>query len=171
MIGEITWDVASKVFVDAYAYLSLHPNTKNIVIVIASPGGDPDATWTMYTVLKSFGIRVITIGAGKVFSAATVLFLVGSDRYIFEETVFLFHEPIVVNAAELGTVAHMEETIIGERIDSELFQIILEAKLKAPRRFIKKLADPRKPTFVKSNQALRINLATNLIKNLNQIKL
>lgn len=171
MIGEINWDVANKVFTDAYSYLSLHANTKNIIIVIASPGGDPDATWAMHTTLKSFGIRVVTIGAGKVLSAATLLFLTGSKRYIFKESVFLFHEPIVINAGELGTIAHMVETIEGERIDAGLFKKVLETEIKAPPRFIRKLADPHKPTYIKAEQALRINLATHIIANLNEIKL
>ncbi len=149
----------------------MHPNTKNIIIVIASPGGDPDATWAMHTTLKSFGIKVVTVGAGKVLSAATLLFLTGSKRYIFKETVFLFHEPIVINAGELGTIAHMEETISGERIDAGLFKKVLEVELKAPRRFISKLADPHKPTYIRAEQALRINLATDQISNLSQIKL
>lgn len=121
--------------------------------------------------MRSFGIKVITVSVPKVYSAATLLFLAGSRRYVFKESVFLFHEPIIVNTGELGTVGHMEETIQSERLDSHMFKKVLEGELKTTRRFISSLADPDKPIFIKAEQALSINLATDLIERLSEIKL
>ena len=62
-----------------------------VTIVLASPGGDLDCTLRFYERLISLPIKLNTHGIGLVASAATALFLTGSERSANHHATFLFH--------------------------------------------------------------------------------
>lgn len=68
---------------------------QTIVLYINSEGGELWHGWLLFDVLeyaKTLGFKVVTIGAGKVQSAATIPFLAGNPKLTFPNTIFTIHE-------------------------------------------------------------------------------
>ena len=62
-----------------------------INIYIHSDGGDAYSGLFLFDYISSLSVRVRTIACGKVFSAATLIFLAGDERVSHKNTVFMFH--------------------------------------------------------------------------------
>lgn len=58
---------------------------------IASYGGSSSTLFALYNIIKSLKIPVVTIANSIVASAGTILFMLGEKRYVYPETIFLFH--------------------------------------------------------------------------------
>lgn len=65
--------------------------TKHIVLLISSPGGDTTAAFAAYNVLRNVKADLTTFNIGNVDSAAMLLFCAGKERYALQGTRFLIH--------------------------------------------------------------------------------
>lgn len=75
-----------------------------VSISIDNQGGDLDYAWEIYNLLQQYDERqptweFITIGVGRIYSAASIPYLVvdKSKRWLSKEAEFLIHEPSVVS--------------------------------------------------------------------------
>lgn len=64
-----------------------------LVLLVASHGGNIDATVSILELLNMSQKEIISIGMQHVSSAATSIFMTGSRRILFPYTKFLIHEP------------------------------------------------------------------------------
>jgi len=65
---------------------------KEIFVYINSRGGELEAGYAIYDMLKLSGRKVTTCGIGEICSCAIILFLAGEERYATERTKFMIHE-------------------------------------------------------------------------------
>lgn len=62
-----------------------------INLYICSDGGDAYGGLFLYDYIRMLDVHVRTHACGKVFSAATLIFLAGDERIVYDNSVFMFH--------------------------------------------------------------------------------
>lgn len=102
-------------------FLDNNQSATDLTIRIKSPGGSVREGWTIHDLLKNSGKNIKTIAEGELYSIATVIFLAGSEREMFQNADGLIHMPRIPNpegdfqAADLRDMAaymDLEETKI-----------------------------------------------------------
>ena len=92
--GEINKDSADA-FIKQLLVLDSESN-ETITVYINSPGGDVDAGYAMFDMVRFVSSPVLMVGCGLVASAAALLYLaVGKDRrYALPNSSYLIHQPM-----------------------------------------------------------------------------
>lgn len=93
--GEINKESAEKI-INQLLILEADDSEKEIKIFINSPGGDVDAGYAIYDMVRFISCPVVMIGAGLVASAASlVLLAVPSERRVaLPNSTYLIHQPM-----------------------------------------------------------------------------
>jgi ATP-dependent protease ClpP protease subunit len=76
-------------------FLDANQDATNITVRINSRGGDVQEGWTIHDLLTTSGKKIKTIGEGKIYSIATVIFLAGSEREIMRNADGIIHNPFI----------------------------------------------------------------------------
>jgi|WetSurMetagenome_2_1015567.scaffolds.fasta_scaffold23034_5 ATP-dependent protease ClpP protease subunit len=76
-------------------FLSENAEATDIIVRINSRGGDVQEGWTIYDLLSNSGKNIKTIGEGKVYSIATVVFMAGTEREMLPNADGLIHMPFI----------------------------------------------------------------------------
>ena len=76
-------------------FLDENSAATGIVVKINSRGGDVQEGWAIHDLLVNSGKRIRTIGEGKVYSIATIVFLAGSEREFMKNADGLIHNPFI----------------------------------------------------------------------------
>jgi ATP-dependent Clp protease protease subunit len=76
-------------------FLDQHKEASDITVKINSRGGDVQEGWAIYDLLTNSGKKIKTIGEGKVYSIATIVFLAGSEREMMKNADGLIHNPYI----------------------------------------------------------------------------
>jgi ATP-dependent protease ClpP protease subunit len=84
--------VSAKIVSD---FLDEHKEANEITVKINSRGGDVQEGWSIYDLLTNSGKKIKTIGEGKIYSIATIVFLAGSEREIMKNADGLIHNPYI----------------------------------------------------------------------------
>lgn len=93
----------------------IRSGTKDITILLSSPGGDPAAGLAAYNYLRVVNANITTYNLGVVDSAATLVFCAGKTRYAVAGTRFLIH------GASMNQVA--ATALDATTLDAQLQQI------------------------------------------------
>jgi ATP-dependent Clp protease protease subunit len=67
----------------------------NLIVKINSRGGDVQEGWAIHDLLTNSGKKIKTIGEGKVYSIATIIFLAGEEREMMKNADGLIHNPFI----------------------------------------------------------------------------
>jgi ATP-dependent Clp protease protease subunit len=76
-------------------FLEQHKDSSDLTVKINSRGGDVQEGWAIYDLLTNSGKKIKTIGEGKIYSIATIVFLAGSEREIMKNADGLIHNPFI----------------------------------------------------------------------------
>ena len=76
-------------------FLEQNKSADNFIIKINSRGGDVQEGWTIHDLIVNSGKRIKTIGEGKIYSIATIIFLAGTEREIMKNADGLIHNPFI----------------------------------------------------------------------------
>lgn len=87
---------------------------KTIYLLLSTPGGSVMHGMTLYNVLRSLPVELITHNVGNVDSIGNVVFLAGKKRYACKNSTFMFHGV----GFEGGGNVRFEEKLLRERLDS-----------------------------------------------------
>lgn len=90
---DVTDDTVSSKHVSDF--LDENKEAKSIIVKINSRGGDVQEGWAIYDLLTNSGKKIKTIGEGKVFSIATIVFLAGTEREMMKNADGLIHNPYI----------------------------------------------------------------------------
>lgn len=93
--GEINKDLAEKV-IKNFLVLEAMSKTKPIYLYINSPGGDVDAGFAIFDVIRFIQPEVICLGAGLIASAAAFILLATKkeNRFGLPNSRYLIHQPL-----------------------------------------------------------------------------
>jgi ATP-dependent protease ClpP protease subunit len=92
MFGLEDSNISAKTVSD---FLDNNKEAKNLTVKINSRGGDVQEGWAIYDLLTNSGKKITTVGEGKVYSIATIIFLAGSERQMMKNADGLIHNPYI----------------------------------------------------------------------------
>ncbi|UGQ16408.1 MULTISPECIES: ATP-dependent Clp protease proteolytic subunit [unclassified Borrelia] len=93
--GEINKDT-SKLFQEKILFLEASDSAKPIFVYIDSEGGDIDAGFAIFNMIRFVKPKVFTIGVGLVASAGALIFLASDakSRFSLPRARYLLHQPL-----------------------------------------------------------------------------
>ena len=105
-------------------FLDANKEAKNIVVKINSRGGDVQEGWAIYDLLVNSGKTVKTVGEGKVYSIATIIFLAGSEREMMKNADGQIHNPYIPPYTLAGAYESGDLIKIAEGLQQEEEKIL-----------------------------------------------
>ena len=168
--GEITWETVSLLVEKLYFSYFGKEQIRHYLICILSPGGDVDAAWSLYAVLKNLDAQIHTVATGRVYSSAVIPFLAGQQRYAFPESVFLFHPATISHSAnEEVALYRYHEEIQGEKYDRHTFRTVLNNIKGTNKKHIDELIHDSKSSFISATKAKKYKIVTKIINRLEKV--
>lgn len=117
LYGDIDeYEVSSAMVSD---FLDNNADAEEIVVRINSRGGDVQEGWAIHDLLTNSGKKIKTIGEGKIYSIATIIFLSGTEREIMKNADGLIHNPFIppftlADAYESADLLKIAESLVQE---------------------------------------------------------
>ena len=145
-------------------FLDDNKNATGITIRINSRGGDVQEGWAIYDLLVNSGKKIKTVGEGKVYSIATIVFLAGTEREMMKNADGLIHNPYIpqytlADAYESDDLLKIAEGLAQE--EAKILDFYVE-KTGSPK---EKLAEYMKEdTKLSSEDMLSLGFATKIIE-------
>lgn len=102
-------------------------STPKIYLHISSPGGDIFPTFGVMDVIRRSKIPIVTIIEGAAASGATLISLMGSERWITQNSYMLIHQ---LNGGFWGTFSEMEDEMLNKKEWMERIIKVYEEKTK-----------------------------------------
>jgi ATP-dependent protease ClpP protease subunit len=165
--GEINWQLTTT-FNTVLLECFNRKHYKNVVVLIASSGGEPDPSWSLYSVLTSLGANIITVAVGKVYSAAVLPYLAGDSRYTLPRSMFLIHPTVACFHMAERNVHQLEDEVLNEKLDENLMCEVYKEKISEF--FAKMYGHPKKCHFINADQSVDLKLSHQKVSLLSQIK-
>ncbi len=164
--GEISKDSADKVIRDL---LILDNESKDPVkIYINSPGGDVDAGYAIYDMIRFVSSPVTLIGTGLVASAAALILLaVPAERRVgLPNSSYLIHQPL---SKMRGNATEIEiHALQLEKIKAKINKVISEATGKSLAQVEK---DTDRDYWLNAQEALEYGLISRVVERADQLGL
>lgn len=145
-------------------FLDNNKEAEMIVVKINSRGGDVQEGWAIHDLLSNSGKKIKTVGEGKVYSIATIVFLAGSEREMMKNADGLIHNPFIPPYTLAGKYESDDLVKIAEALAQEEEKILdfYVEKTKSPK---EKLAEYMKEdTKLSSEDMLSLGFATKVIE-------
>ena len=167
--GDINTQVYEKFlkFVDEI----IRSDTKEIVIIIDSNGGEITYGFAIYDILMALDIEITTVAIGKCCSIATVIFAAGNKRLITNNCYFLIQGAYVdIDKAELNAKAAKDLWEIIVKYNKMILQSYLsipELNIYIPN--FTELFDSGDDLEYTPNEVVSLGFATKLLENISDI--
>lgn len=94
-IGEFSPDGMEAISARMVADFLEQTADDQVTVRINSRGGDVQEGWAIHDLLVNSGKKIKTIGEGKVYSIATIIFLAGDEREMMKNADGLIHNPYI----------------------------------------------------------------------------
>jgi len=160
-MGEGANSISAK---DVSEFLDENADADSLTVRINSRGGDVQEGWAIHDLLVNSGKKIKTIGEGKVYSIATIVFLAGEEREIMKNADGLIHNPFIPPY----TLADQYESDDLEKIAEDLRQEeakILDFYVQRTGSPEEKLAEYMKEnTKLSADDMLTLGFATKIIE-------
>lgn len=142
---------------------------QDIHIFINSFGGDPYTSFGFYRFLRTLkSCTVNTYNDGAVMSGASIIFMAGDIRYMYKDTVFMFHS--VSSGAEGKVHLDLEdETEECKKIHRQLCQIYSESTTKTAKQWNVLLK--YKDRFYREEDALNLGIVHKIIEDHSELSI
>ena len=145
-------------------FLDENKSAKEITVKINSRGGDVQEGWAIYDLLTTSGKKIKTIGEGKVYSIATIIFLAGTEREFMKNADGLIHNPFIPEYTLADKYGAADLEAIAESLRQEEAKI-LDFYVKKTGTEESKLADYMKEdTKLSAEDMLSLGFATKVIE-------
>lgn len=164
--GEINKDSADKVIRDLLVLDS--ESKKPVKIYINSPGGDVDAGYAIYDMIRFVSSPVTLIGTGLVASAAALILLaVPAERRVgLPNSSYLIHQPL---SKMRGNATEIEiHALQLEKIKAKINKVISEATGKSMAQVEK---DTDRDHWLNAQEALEYGLISRVVERADQLGL
>ncbi|MGX8685626.1 MAG: ATP-dependent Clp protease proteolytic subunit [Spirochaetales bacterium] len=164
--GEINKDSADKVIRDLLVLDS--ESKKPVKIYINSPGGDVDAGYAIYDMIRFVSSPVTLIGTGLVASAAALILLaVPAERRVgLPNSSYLIHQPL---SKMRGNATEIEiHALQLEKIKAKINKVISDATGKSMAQVEK---DTDRDHWLNAQEALEYGLISRVVERADQLGL
>ncbi len=163
--GEINKDLSEKI-INQLLILEQDDSEKEIKIFINSPGGDVDAGYAIYDMVRFISCPVLMIGTGLVASAASlVLLAVDKERRVgLPNSTYLIHQPMSGMKGVASDIEIYSKQI--EKLRLKLDTVIADATGKTVEEVNK---DTERDHWLFSEEALEYGLISKIVTNRSEL--
>jgi ATP-dependent Clp protease protease subunit len=105
-------------------FLDEHPDETEVIVKINSRGGDVQEGWAILDLLTNSGKTIKTVGEGKVYSIATIIFLAGTEREMMKNADGMIHNPYIPEYTLAGKYEADDLEDIAETLRQEEAKIL-----------------------------------------------
>lgn len=151
------WEDSGATLADVRAQFAAFENPDSVDVFINSPGGDLREGFAIHDYLNALSIPVTTIGEGKVWSIASVIFLAGDTRLMAPNATLLIHNPLT---AIYGNADQLEEVTSFLRAAESDLADFYAAKTGQEKQMIADMMSAE--TELSANDSVTMNFATGL---------
>lgn len=164
--GEINKDLADKI-VRQLLVLEADDSEKTIYMYIDSPGGDVDAGFAIFDMIRFINAPVVLIGMGLIASAAALILLAvdKKDRVALPNSRYLIHQPssgirgvatdIEIHAKEMEKTKAILNKIIADQTGKSVEQVT---------------ADTERDYWLDANEAVEYGLVSKIISTRKELE-
>lgn len=134
--------------------------SKTLTVKINSPGGFVDSGMTMLNLLSEFDGKVITKNMGLAASAAADLMMAGDERVMFDNAMFMIHEPftfMIGNADEMR-----KEADVLDKVNNAGVKVFVN-RTNLPEEKVRQLL--KDETFMSAEEAEELNFIDTVIES------
>jgi ATP-dependent Clp protease, protease subunit len=139
--------------------LASMPDATELLVLIDSPGGEVDAGFSIKNILTSTELPITTRAVGTCASIATVIFLAGKTRQVFNNSQVMIHLPM---AGLEGHYNEVELAKVKAQLEAETNRILTDYTTvtgTSAKEIEPFLIDG---TYLTSEQAIQLNFATEI---------
>lgn len=161
IMGEAPDRVSAKMVSD---FLDKNSDATELVVRINSVGGDVQEGWLIHDLIATSGKKIKTIGEGRVYSIATVIFLAGDEREMLKNADGIIHNPYIPPYTLAGAYGAGDLTEIAETLKQEekkMLDYYVERTGVAEDKLAAYMA---KDTKLSAEDMLSLNFATKIIE-------
>lgn len=164
--GEIDKNLAEKIIKNILLLESMS-ETQPIYLYINSPGGDVDAGFAIFDIIRFVKPKIISIGTGLIASAASLILLASKaeNRFGFPNSHYLIHQPLSKMQGVASDIEiHANEI---EKAKTKINKIIAD-ETGTP---LKKVsADTDRDYWLSADEALKYGLISKIIYSRDDLK-
>lgn len=160
LIGEIDSYTSGMVIKGLQLMVAKDPD-KEIDLYINSPGGDFYSSVGIYDYIRFIDTPIRTYNIGACMSGATLVFLAGTERYAFENSVFMFHS--VASAVEGKAQDIITDAKECQTITSQMTAIYARHTTYSIREWAKLIKSD--DVFIRSEEAKELQIVTAIISS------
>jgi ATP-dependent Clp protease protease subunit len=161
LIGEID-EQSSGMVIKGLQLMAAKDPDKEIDLYINSPGGDLYSSVGIYDYIRFISTPVRTYNIGACMSGATIVFLAGTERYSFENSVFMFHT--VASAIEGKAQDIITDAKECQKIISQMTTIYAHHSTLSTREWAKLIKSD--DVYIRAKEALKLKIVTAIIPSL-----
>lgn len=137
---------------------------KPVRIFINSDGGVVSAAMSLIDMIKVSRTPVITIGLGRVLSAAILILISGHRRYILRHTSGLIHDGFSGVSDSIGKMFDYMQYM--SMVDKQVRGCVLDSTKITPEMFDSNF---RKDWYIDSDEMIRLGIADEIVTDISQI--
>lgn len=165
LAGEINKKLAQKIITQLLLLEAENPD-KEITIFIDSPGGDADAGFAIYDMIRFIKPRVRTICAGLTASAAVIVLLAAKkeDRLSLPNARILIHQP---STGVSGTAADIQIEAVEILKFRDKINKLIAAESGQPLEKVE--ADTKRNFWMSAEEGLKYGLISRIVKNRDEL--
>lgn len=141
---------------------------ESLMVYVNSPGGDVEAGYALYEILKLTGRKIYTYAINEVFSCAVVIYLAGDERYATNRSNFMIHEPYHElesdeNGVNMTTSTYKKNLKELEDATNEYFKLIAQNTDLTPQKIRKNINKTRNGDwYFRAEMAQKLGLVTEI---------
>lgn len=173
MYGDIGESIPESVFTEGVQnisskfvseFLESNSTADEIVVRINSRGGDVQEGWAIHDLLVSSGKKIKTIGEGRIYSIATIIFLAGAEREIMQNADGLIHNPFIPQYTLADKYESDDLTKIAQALKQEEEKILEFYALRTGSPIDKLAGYMKEDTKLSAKDMLDLGFATKIIE-------
>ena len=164
--GKINSDTTSKASIKLMEAIINISNQASVVrdfevghinIFIQSPGGSVHDMWGLIDLMLSSPIPIYTYAIGLAESAALMIFLAGSVRYVLPNTTLMYHEVSAGNKGKLQDVAEWHDYLA---VEQEKLENFVKARTFIKPKLLKEIKEKKMDYYMQPKDAINLRFAT-----------
>ena len=143
--------------------LEMEDKAKPVTLYINSPGGEVASGLAVYDAIRELSAPVDCVCIGTAASMASIIFLAGRNRIMYEHTKIMIHDPLI--SGSVGTKKALELEKEAERLMETrklLADIISERTGRTMKEVLEKTGED---CYMDAEEAMSFGIATGVVRN------
>lgn len=130
----------------------------HINLIIESAGGNVSDMWALIDLIIKSPIPIYTYALGNVYSAALIIFIAGSVRYVASHTKLMYHE---ASSSAIGKMSEINETTENGKKTQQIIDDFVVHRTKLKKKKLDEIKKTKTDYFFYKKEALELGVATN----------